>query len=211
MSLPEEYVHQGFIMDNAQEKLDRFIAAVAQDAQNKADEIVAAARSESDEILSLAEESARDEFERDLADNKKADMGRCAREISRAQLEAKKRVLTRRRELSQAVFDKVRQLIDAYTASPEYEKKLADSLGAEKDTAGCVLMLAPRDMYLADALKAAAPGISEVRSDSGTVLGGYSLLDESTGIIRDNTFDSRLLEEEQRFVSGTALYTDTDV
>ncbi|MBQ9208743.1 MAG: V-type ATP synthase subunit E [Oscillospiraceae bacterium] len=198
-------------MDNAQEKLDRFIAAVAQDAQNKADEIVAAARSESDEILSLAEESARDEFERDLADNKKADMGRCAREISRAQLEAKKRVLTRRRELSQAVFDKVRQLIDAYTASPEYEKKLADSLGAEKDTAGCVLMLAPRDMYLADALKAAAPGISEVRSDSGTVLGGYSLLDESTGIIRDNTFDSRLLEEEQRFVSGTALYTDTDV
>jgi V/A-type H+-transporting ATPase subunit E len=211
VSLPEEYVHQGFIMDNAQEKLDRFIAAVAQDAQNKADEIVAAARSESDEILSLAEESARDEFERDLADNKKADMGRCAREISRAQLEAKKRVLTRRRELSQAVFDKVRQLIDAYTASPEYEKKLADSLGAEKDTAGCVLMLSPRDMYLADALKAAAPGISEVRSDSGTVLGGYSLLDESTGIIRDNTFDSRLLEEEQRFASGTALYTDTDV
>lgn len=53
-----------------------------------------------------------------------------SREMSRRELDARKKLLGKRRDMTETIFAEVKEQLAAYTATPEYRQSLKDSLTA---------------------------------------------------------------------------------
>src|SRR5699024_804220 len=104
------------------------------------------------------QEAARTYYDREAARIR----AQAGREVSMHLMEGKRKIYLRRKEIGQEVFEKVRQRIAQYTASPEYPKHLEALLAAAmKQLPGArrvSLRLRKEDLPLADRLaKTIAP------------------------------------------------------
>lgn len=172
-------------------KLRRFRDAVTADAREQAEEMLSKAKAESEEIRQKAREDAQRErahLEEQINERAEAIL---SKDISQARLASQRKVLLKREELADGVFDTVREKIAAFRKSGEYKDWLIDTVSAcvrKYPSANSEVHASPEDAPLIFA-----------EPDETIRLGGVCVYFKEMGIVLDCTLDTRLEHERKSF------------
>ena len=201
-------------MQQQMEKLLHFTDAVMKNAARESDELrrqLADTRTKTlEKAREEAQEAARTYYDRE-ADRIRAQAGR---EVSMHLMEGKRKIYLRRKEIGQEVFEKVRQRIAQYTASPEYPKHLEALLAAAmKQLPGArrvSLRLRKEDLPLADRLAKTIAPVKVEYEEGSFSLGGLALRCPELGLRVDCSFDNQLEELASHFAESFGLSVSDD-
>lgn len=194
-------------MPKYDDKLERFTAAILNDAQVTAQNI----KNEIDLEYKQALTAAENEFLAEVFKSIKDEISRIksieGKRLSKKLLDAKRILFLRRNEITNAVFSELRLRITAYTATPEYAQQLvrlsskaASMLGTCPDI---IAYLRHADMQFADTLKPVfAPNDVLIREGNLT-LGGIIVESKSMRMRIDESFD---LSMEERYEHFTEMF-----
>ena len=201
-------------MQQQMEKLLHFTDAVMKTAVRESDEL----RKQLEETRTQALERVRDEAKeaaRAYYDKEAARIrAEAGREISKHLMESKREIYLRRKEIGQEVFDKVRERIAQYTASPEYPEHLKELLlSALKQLPGATrvsLRLRQEDLPLGPELAKAAAPVKVEYEEGSFSLGGLAIRCPELGLRVDCSFDNRLEELSSHFAESFGLSLSDD-
>ena len=196
------------------EKLLHFTDAVMKNAARESDELrrqLADTRTKTlEKAREEAQEAARTYYDREAARIR----AQAGREVSMHLMEGKRKIYLRRKEIGQEVFEKVRQRIAQYTASPEYPKHLEALLAAAmKQLPGArrvSLRLRKEDLPLADRLAKTIAPVKVEYEEGSFSLGGLALRCPELGLRVDCSFDNQLEELASHFAESFGLSVSDD-
>lgn len=201
-------------MQQQMEKLLHFTDAVMKNAARESDELrrqLADTRTKTlEKAREEAQEAARTYYDREAARIR----AQAGREVSMHLMEGKRKIYLRRKEIGQEVFEKVRQRIAQYTASPEYPKHLEALLAAAmKQLPGArrvSLRLRKEDLPLADRLAKTIAPVKVEYEEGSFSLGGLALRCPELGLRMDCSFDNQLEELASHFAESFGLSVSDD-
>ncbi len=201
-------------MQQQMEKLLHFTDAVMKNAAQESDELrrqLADTRTKTlEKAREEAQEAARTYYDREAARIR----AQAGREVSMHLMEGKRKIYLRRKEIGQEVFEKVRQRIAQYTASPEYPKHLEALLAAAmKQLPGArrvSLRLRKEDLPLADRLAKTIAPVKVEYEEGSFSLGGLALRCPELGLRVDCSFDNQLEELASHFAESFGLSVSDD-
>ena len=196
-------------MQQQVEKLLHFTDAVMKNAARESDELrrqLAQARTKAlEQAREEAQEAARTYYDRQAA-RIRAEAGR---EVSKYLMEGKRKIYLRRKEIGEEVFEKVRERIAQYTASPDYPKHLEELLAAAmKQLPGATrvsLRLRKEDLPLGPKLAASIAPVQAEYEEGSFSLGGLALRCPELGLRVDCSFDNQLEELSSHFAESFGL------
>ncbi|MDD6032806.1 MAG: V-type ATP synthase subunit E family protein [Oscillospiraceae bacterium] len=189
-------------MSVEEEKLARFRQAIFAEAEAQSAAILSEAGEYQSEKLKAASDEALEESFRRIrsrADEYRADM---ARRLTRERLASRHRLLRRRDELTDALFDEAADRLLSWSETPDYEalmERLLQQCGALLE--GGELLIRERDKALFERL---APGVS-LTADPMNRLGGFALRNQKQGRYLDETLAARLEQSRERFYETVSL------
>ena len=201
-------------MQQQMEKLLHFTDAVMKNAARESDELrrqLADTRTKTlEKAREEAQEAARTYYDREAARIR----AQAGREASMHLMAGKRKIYLRRKEIGQEVFEKVRQRIAQYTASPEYPKHLEALLAAAmKQLPGArrvSLRLRKEDLPLADRLAKTIAPVKVEYEEGSFSLGGLALRCPELGLRVDCSFDNQLEELASHFAESFGLSVSDD-
>ena len=201
-------------MQQQMEKLLHFTDAVMKNAARESDELrrqLADTRTKTlEKAREEAQEAARTYYDREAARIR----AQAGREVSMHLMEGKRKIYLRRKEIGQEVFEKVRQRIAQYTASPEYPKHLEALLAAAmKQLPGArrvSLRLRKEDLPLDDRLAKTIAPVKVEYEEGSFSLGGLALRCPELGLRVDCSFDNQLEELASHFAESFGLSVSDD-
>lgn len=183
-------------MPNDNEKLARFQKAVFSETESKAAEILSEVDSYKQEKLGDVQEA---ELQRayDLIQRQAADIrSGFSREITREKLNARQRVLLRRKELTEQLFEKAADKLLNFTETDAYQAYLSGLLKAQGNLDGVKILARAKDLEILRGMGVSAEASAQIR------LGGLIFVDEAGHRYDDQTLDSRLKDAEERFYTS---------
>lgn len=123
--------------------------------------------------------------------------------FSEAEKKESEMLIKRRMELTDEVFSAVVKKVTDFVSSDEYGNFLAESAKKLNDAIGsAVFYLNPRDeKYFLSLL----PYCKEIKKDNTVEIGGIKAVNTDMGIAADDTLDSRISAERQRFYEYSGL------
>ena len=198
-------------MNSETEKLGRFSRAVYKLADDEADKLMSEAYADYDrEIQQAGNDGLALSYEKIKEQVREIDKT-YVQMLAKGELDAKRRVLLHREELSQKVFDKAAVLLERYLHSKDYEDYLVRVafLAAEKfpDSQGEILVRS-EDLPLLERLSDKLPKGYTLSCDKDIALGGLSVRFREHNLILDYTFDAAFEREKKNFFSSPALKLD---
>jgi len=127
--------------------------------------------------------------------------------ISRLQDENNRKLMNYRKELTTSLFDEVTAKLKAFSETPEYSELMMKKIKAQsgKHQGHAVISVALKDEKLLPELLKNYEGDVEGKIDPSIELGGFSMMFESEGVVIDETFDSTLKDEKEKFYSTSNL------
>lgn len=195
-------------MANSDEKVSKFVQAITDYAEEQRQKIHQEVEDYKIERLTQAEQEvladAYDLIQRERMELK----NNASREMSRRELDARKKLLGKRRDMTETIFAEVKEQLAAYTATPEYRQSLKDSLtamAARMPAEGTVYEVAPRDEALFPDLTALCPAGSRVETSADIHLGGLRGLNAATGMLADDSLDTKLDIQREWFAKTSGL------
>lgn len=198
-------------MANSEEKISKFVQAITAYAEEQRDKIHEETERFKADRLQKAEQDVLSDVYHLIQKETAAVRGEGIREISRRDLAARKALLGRRSEIADDVFRRVKDKVIAFTESSDYNellcglmKQLVDVLPAE----GTVYAIGPHDEIHLQELSSLCPVGSRIEVSDTICLGGIRGENMARGITADNTLDSRLLLERDRFPEWSGLTLD---
>lgn len=192
------------VTDN--EKLNKFINAVNDEIDSKIKAIIDNAEKEKELILNQAEKEAEEAADKHYNINFQKNDKFFAREISCAELNAKKSVIQHREELVDKMFKNIEQRLLSFKSTPKYVDMIIKNLLVMHITEDAEIYLCSDDMKYADLIRKAvsSENIKICVSDK-ILLGGISVYNSSRGTIIDKTFDLALEEKKRAFANSNAF------
>ncbi|MGI6069516.1 MAG: V-type ATP synthase subunit E [Blautia sp.] len=192
-----------------EEKLQHFYDVAVGEAQKEADEML----EKHQQILTQQFESHKQEKRSQAEQDIKAEVDHAKREVNKAlssqQLIIKRDWTKRQTELKDKLFVEVKDKLEAFMASPEYEKYLTDKILAASELAAgeeIRIYVTPADESRIHSLTASTGLPIEVAGEpfmggikavipGKNILIDYSFLDSFIALRRDFTFDGGLHHE----------------
>ena len=125
-------------------------------------------------------------------------------ELSETETKEIEKLVAKRRESTDSVFNKAIEQLENFTASDEYSDFIKKSVKNIQSAIGndCVILLSPADKRLENTVKAL---VNDVQYDNSIQLGGCKGINSRTGMTADDTLDSRLEAEKQSFYGYSGL------
>ncbi len=120
-------------------------------------------------------------------------------EVSHKELEERKRVSQRRRQMMKDIFRECREKLVSYTATPEYLESLksyalkVSKVLSENDVK---ILVKKDDLKYAEDIKKSFGRNCEVLDDDSILIGGLRGCSSMMGLIADETLDAKLKEQE---------------
>jgi len=189
-------------MANSDEKVSKFVQAITDYAEEQRQKIHQEVEDYKIERLTQAEQEvladAYDLIQRERMELK----NNASREMSRRELDARKKLLGKRRDMTETIFAEVKEQLAAYTATPEYRQSLKDSLTA---MAAPVPPEGTGDAGLIPDLTALCPAGSRVETSADIHLGGLRGLNAATGMLADDSLDTKLDIQREWFAKTSGL------
>ncbi|HIZ20603.1 MAG TPA: V-type ATP synthase subunit E [Firmicutes bacterium] len=195
-------------MANSEEKISKFVQAITAYAEEQRDRIHQETEDFKSQRLSKVEQEVLDDVYRLIQKENTSIRGEGIREISRRDLAARKELLARRRQIMDEVFSRAEEEILAFTQTPAYDTLLAGLLreaAAALPAEGTVYSISKRDEAKIPALSALCPPSSRIETSEDIRLGGVRGENAESGLIADNTLDSRLILQREEFVRTSGL------
>ena len=195
-------------MANSEEKISKFVQAITKYAQEHSEKIHREVEDFKTERLKQAEEEVLVDTYKLIQKERDGLRSDLSREISRRDMAERKKMLARRKEMADAVFNDAVEQLMAFTASPAYTDKLKKSL--EKMTAilppeDTVYFLAQKDAALMDTLSPLCPAGSRMETADDIHIGGLRGENMTAGIIADDTLDTKLDMQREWFTKHSGL------
>jgi len=127
--------------------------------------------------------------------------------ISRLQDENNRKLIIYRKELTTSLFDEVTTKLKAFSETSEYGELMMKKIKAQsgKHQGRAVISVALKDEKLLPELLRNYEGEVEGKVDPVIELGGFSMMFENEGVVLDETFDSTLKDEKEKFYSTSNL------
>lgn len=189
------------------ERLTAFLKTVTDFANEECQELETKAQSYKDGEISRYRKDAENKSKSYTDHETGRILSRVNREISDYEAEKKTALTVLRASVTSKVFGKVKEKINKFTDSKEYEaflinsaKKLHGAMGSEEIT----FFLRSADMKYGESIKNAVAG-RKVSSDEEIILGGLRAVDKTASICGDDTLDARLLESQKKFAEQSDL------
>ncbi len=125
--------------------------------------------------------------------------------ISDYEAEKKSALISLRNQITEDVFNKVKEKITEFKSSADYKPFLLKSAESLKNEIGddMVILISIDDMKYADMLSNATQ--CKVKEDSTIRLGGLRAISSDETIMIDDTFENRLAAEHQDFIRKSNL------
>lgn len=195
-------------MDASNEKITLFLSAISEnlDMQRKeiTDEITAVRKAE--------QEKAEQEAARHSNAYIKAETAAIQTQTKRAQSYVEKELrgelADARTDIVNQVFDAVEKKLLAFTQTPDYAQFLEKSAANIQTVFGeqpMLLYVRPADLPYKDILLGALGASARILADETILIGGCKARGESGNLALDDTLDSRLQEQRQRFYESSGL------
>lgn len=183
-----------------EEKMEHFRSISLESAYNKSAESLSSYKASLDDELAihkenatlLSEESKRARMNQVKANSKK--------ELASAQMLIKKQITNKQSELKSKVFESVRGKLIVYRKTPEYVKQLEnqiDKIIKEYGDLNITIYIDPEDSHLLNGLNESFNVNIEVYKKE--FLGGTRTIVPEKNILIDNSFKTRLIEEQEQF------------
>ncbi|MGB4588111.1 MAG: V-type ATP synthase subunit E family protein [Clostridiaceae bacterium] len=158
-------------------------------------------------VISELEENAKTNAEIIVDQEMKEMESEHAIAISRLQDENNRKLMNYRKELTTSLFDEVTAKLDSFSKTSEYGELMVKKIKAQsgKHQGHAVITVALKDEKLLPELLKNYEGDVEGKVDPTIELGGFSIMFEQEGIVIDETFDSTLKDEKEKFYSKSNL------
>jgi len=183
--------------DKIERKLDYFSAAMKQKIEIEK----LKSRTEITRNLRTAERIATETAARNarvFIETKKRELTSAAnRQVSRAKVELITRYVTLKKQQTDMLATLVRAHLASFTLSANYEKYLLSQIKAAYSPHFHMVKLSPQDMRFEKAIIANHALL--VEEGKPEIIGGFVLLDESSTIMSDHSFETRLLDALKNF------------
>lgn len=190
------------------QKLTKFMQAITAYAEEQRDAIHQEVEAFKEARLSRAEQEVlRESYV--LIQKEQDEMRRTiARELSMREVQARHRLLSKRRDMMTSIFDRARQKLLEYAETPAYCDELKRSLSAmakQLPADGTIYAVCPRDEALLAELMPLCPAGSRIEVATDIALGGLRGVNTAAGILIDDTLDSRLEQQHDWFTDHSGL------
>ena len=183
-----------------EENMEHFRAISLESATSQSSESLSSYKQSLDEELEFHKESATAlAKERELGLKRQVN-AELKKQLSSAQMVIKKDVTKKQAEIKAKVFDAVREKISDFRKSPEYVEYLKNQIASIVETYGnydITIYVDPDDAGLIDELKKGVDSRIEVFSKE--FLGGTRTIVPEKNILVDNSFKTRLADEQEQF------------
>lgn len=128
--------------------------------------------------------------------------------LSKAHEETNRKLMQKRRELSEAVFQAAADKLKEFAQSTAYAQLLKNKAAALADLgyANVVFYVGENDQHLLEDIRKAYGKRCEGACDPSILLGGFRMECEEKGIVVDETFDSGILEQKEWFYTNSGLF-----
>ena len=185
--------------------LRQFIDAVNSEVDSKIGLIEKEAEEKSSELLENAENEALNEAYKKIRSCVTEEKQRNKMTVSKAEQEARIKVLTYRENLVGKIFDSVDDKLLNFTCSDEYPAYLEGLLDGENIGSDTVIYLREEDMKYESVLRRKAGSECSFESDPEIVYGGLSVYDRKSSVLINKTLDNMLDEQKKDFGSNYRL------
>ena len=125
--------------------------------------------------------------------------------VSKAEQEARIKVLTHREELVEKIFSSVDEKLKEFTESEKYIGFLSDLLKDEITDSNSVVYLREEDLRYESELRKITGNDCSFEADKSIVYGGLSIYDRTTSVLNNKTIDNMLEEQKENFGSNYRL------
>lgn len=142
-------------------------------------------------------------IQRDIARRKSA----IVTEYAQKKYDLRRSLFLQRQRMMDEVFAKATEKLLTYTSTDAYREGFLRSAKKAAELVGdvpCVVLVNARDLALANDA-AAVFAQATVQEDNSVRIGGVKVLCEEKGVLIDDTLDSRLDEQRQRFPEYAGL------
>lgn len=129
--------------------------------------------------------------------------------VSKAVAEGRKRLLSAREGIAEAVFAEIVKKLEAYKKTPEYEGfllELVKSAVADAGEGELTVLLDESDRQLSTLVEKQT-GLA-VQTDTNNIYGGCRVLNSTKGFFVDRSIGSRIKEERENFLDTAKLSID---
>jgi len=195
-------------MERINEKLNSFSEIVLKDASRKAGEILKDAQNEKEKRLEEQEidylKEAYRKIHEALAEVEKENNSLYSAKL----FEAKKILYNKRMEITDRVFENVLKRLEEYRKTKEYSDKLRQLIenGLNEVGGGKVrITVDNEDLNLAKKLAGEARKDVEVAGSDTKLFGGCIVINETSGILADYSFKSRMEQQRKAFLEFSGL------
>ncbi|MBR6923516.1 MAG: V-type ATP synthase subunit E, partial [Oscillospiraceae bacterium] len=185
--------------------LRQFIDAVNSEVDSKIELIEKEAEEKCTELLETAENEALNEAYRKIRSCVTEEKQLNKMTVSKAEQEARIKVLTYREGLVGKIFDSVDDKLADFTQSDSYVSFLEGLLDGEKIDSDTVIYLREEDMKYESALRRKAGNECSFEADPEIIYGGLSVYDRKSSVLINKTLDNMLDEQKKDFGSNYRL------
>lgn len=129
-------------------------------------------------------------------------------QLSRDEMESRKKIFEKRNQMTETVFEKVTQKLVKFTNTADYEKLILESVKRIAKTLKAddvIFFVKESDLKLADKIKSAFSPSCEVKSSKEIKIGGITGRSASLGLIADETLDTKLDGQREWFYQNSGL------
>lgn len=198
-------------MDFREEKLSKFVQAITQYAEEQRDKIIREAEEYKSERLKKAEREVLTDAYKLIQSETEAIRKQNVREMSLRDLASRKEVLVRRRQITDEIFERVKEKLKSYTLSPEYGQYMEGLLGRMAPLLpddGTVYYISRGDERLKERLSKLCPPNARIELSDNIEIGGILGVNAKSGYIIDNTLSSKLNAQSSWFAASSGLNID---
>ena len=185
-----------------QDKLQKFKQAVFSDVDQKVAEITRQVEELRKTSLEQTEDQQLNTAYNTIQGNVQKIRNDFRRYVSKISLSAHQDVLRRRESYKQQVFAAVAGHLAEYRKTNEYRRLLLDrlkKLEEEYSLTGCTIITGKGDQWLEEQLASEKGGAFHFETDFKIKLGGFCIRNDTEGYLLDETFDSRLKDQNDYF------------
>lgn len=201
-------------MITQEEKLSKFMIAINEYAKNQHDKIVRELEAHNSEELENAEREYCEDSYKTIQKKTGEIRSMISRELASKELEGKKKLLARRNEIENSVFEKAAEKLEEFSKTDAYKTYLRRAaVEARKIFAGSgedklvstIIYIRDRDKKCSPLIKKAFGSDCTVKVDSSIILGGLRAENAEIGRVVNVTLDIALEQQREWFAANSGL------
>ena len=190
---------------DANQRLEEFMAEVTRSTEQQAAAIAERAEEEAAAILAEAQARCSAEAEREITAARSRIDTKYKKRLSQVGYRGKTSMLSRRQTLLLGLFAELRNRIEAFTGSADYQTWMEQLLQKSSPESGSVILLRAADLHMQETLKKAAGTEISFREDAAIQLGGLSVLSADGRRCVNHTLDEAFAGQYRGFYRNHSI------